>query len=143
MASDPENTNESPQPRKGLGPLWWLMLLLPAAWIYPRTPLADFIICPFRFFSGYSCPGCGMTRSMTSLAGGDLVASVAFHPGGILLVTAMSIFAGVRLADRLKGRPVLVGLRRRWARIETAIYGLLLLSLLGFWIWRLVGELQG
>ncbi len=143
MASDQDSSREVTESRKGLGPLWWLMLLLPAAWIYPRTPLADIIFCPFRFFSGYSCPGCGMTRSVTSLAGGDLLASIAFHPGGILLVTAMALFAAIRLADRLKGRPVLVGLRRWWAGVETPIYAFLMAALIGFWIWRLVGEFQG
>lgn len=52
--------------------------------------LASGIGCPFRFFLGVSCPGCGMTRACLALVGAgrapaqsllsNLRAAMAYHP---------------------------------------------------------------
>ena len=36
--------------------------------------------CPIKFFTGISCPGCGMTRAYAALLKGDLTAAFGFHP---------------------------------------------------------------
>lgn len=36
--------------------------------------------CPFRFFTGVCCPGCGMTRAYLALLSGDVPAAFAYHP---------------------------------------------------------------
>jgi hypothetical protein len=41
-------------------------------------------ICLFNLVSGLPCPGCGLTRSMASLAHGDPGAALRFHPAGLL-----------------------------------------------------------
>ena len=45
--------------------------------------------CPFRFFMGISCPGCGMTRSLNSLMTLDFHSAFYFHP----MVYIMPVFA--------------------------------------------------
>lgn len=36
--------------------------------------------CPFRYFFGIACPGCGMTRALLSALRLDLAAAFAYHP---------------------------------------------------------------
>ncbi len=36
--------------------------------------------CPIRFFTGISCPGCGMTRAYFSLLRLDFIAAFRYHP---------------------------------------------------------------
>ena len=42
------------------------------------------ITCPIRFFTGISCPGCGMTRAWLSLLRGDYHQAFDYHPLFIL-----------------------------------------------------------
>lgn len=57
--------------------------------------------CPFRFFFGVSCPGCGMTRALISLFKFDLVSAFYFHP----LVFIMPFISAYIIARVLKKRP--------------------------------------
>lgn len=41
--------------------------------------------CSMQRMAGIDCPGCGLTRSFISLAHGQLSASLAFNPAGILI----------------------------------------------------------
>lgn len=50
-------------------------------------------MCGSRALFGIDCPGCGLTRSFVSLAGGDLRSSLAFHRLGWLL--ALSVVAQI------------------------------------------------
>ena len=89
-------------------------------------PLSDLgrTFCPFAVLTGSACPGCGLTRSIASLARGDLSGSVAMHPFGILLAFQAVVFialeiAGIRFSDRKWKIPVvlavnLVGLFAVW-----------------------------
>lgn len=44
--------------------------------------LDEFIICPFRYFTGLLCPGCGMTRSFLSIGYDGITQAVSFNPIG-------------------------------------------------------------
>lgn len=46
-------------------------------------------MCGSRALFGIECPGCGLTRSFVSLAGGDLRESLSFHPLGWLLALSV------------------------------------------------------
>jgi Protein of unknown function (DUF2752) len=71
------------------------------------------VLCPFRLLTGLPCPGCGMTRSLVSLAHGDLIGSLFFHPLGpaLAIVVTLAIVGRLDVADR---RALLVG--RTFAR---------------------------
>lgn len=43
-------------------------------------------ICMFHGLTGLPCPGCGLTRSVTAAAHGDLASSLAHHRLGLLLL---------------------------------------------------------
>jgi hypothetical protein len=82
-----------------------------AAWLVrlPHVPT-----CLFLFVTGHPCPGCGMTRSVVSLAHGDLVESLRMHPLGIALVgAAVASIAGTLVGLRRGEDPVMRFLDRR------------------------------
>ena len=62
---------------------------VPAAFLWPGVQAATGaqMLCPLRTLTGIPCPLCGMTRAATSLAAGDLGASLAYNP--FLLVVAV------------------------------------------------------
>ncbi len=57
-----------------------------AAAIWPVLPLHPPLACPLRSITGIPCPLCGMTRACIAAVHGHLGASLAFNPGGILVV---------------------------------------------------------
>ncbi len=120
-----------------LRPLWVLLALLLAALVYPLTPLSEWILCPFRWLTELRCPGCGMTRSVTSFVRGDWAASWGFHPAGPMLLLAMGIIGGLRISDYVAERKVLAGLRERCKSAVTPVSLVLIVLLVIFWVYRL------
>jgi len=65
--------------------------------------------CGMQRSIGLDCPGCGLTRSFVALAHGDLVASIAFNPGGIFVFAFVLFQIPYRIAQlwRIRnGQPV-------------------------------------
>lgn len=57
--------------------------------------------CQFRAWTGVPCPTCGMTRLAEALAGGDVLAAVAWNPlvfAGLTGVGLWAVASTVRLA---------------------------------------------
>lgn len=44
------------------------------------------IPCPFKYFTGIDCPGCGFQRSVVALIQGNLYKSIALYPATIPLI---------------------------------------------------------
>lgn len=42
------------------------------------------VVCLFNKFTGWDCPGCGLTRAVVSFFAGDWILSFYFHPLGPL-----------------------------------------------------------
>ena len=66
-----------------------LVLVLCTSFVYESTPLNDQVLCVFRRFTGWSCPGCGLTRSFCAMARGEFIAASSFHLAGPMLFGAM------------------------------------------------------
>jgi|MudIll2142460700_1097286.scaffolds.fasta_scaffold152900_3 hypothetical protein len=68
-------------------------------------PLGAFLPpCTFRALTGFSCPACGSTRALASLAQGEVLASAAFNPlCSAVIAAAVSAFLvnGIMLFLRL------------------------------------------
>lgn len=128
---------------RSLAPFWWFVLLVAAAWVFPQTPASNFILCPFRWLTDLICPGCGMTRAVTTLVRGDLAASINFHPGGLLLVASLMWVGGLRIADRLVGREVLSGARASFRSVATPFWVVVLVALMILWVVRLYFHIGG
>ena len=67
--------------------------------VNPNNPDNLLPKCPFKWLTGYNCPGCGATRMVHALLHGDVV--VAFHYNAVLLAL---------------GVPLAVWLFSRWTR---------------------------
>ena len=67
------------------------------------TSIAVFYLncgCPIRFFTGVSCPGCGMTRALTALLRLDLSLAFEMHPLVFLLPIAAVVYFIRRLIPK-------------------------------------------
>lgn len=75
-------------------------------------------LCPFRICTGQACPGCGLSRSLLSLAKGDFALSWKYHPllipvlVQVLVVGSMRHFA--RQDQRRGDQGQYRGLRTAW-----------------------------
>ncbi|BFM39148.1 DUF2752 domain-containing protein [Synechocystis sp. LKSZ1] len=49
------------------------------------TPYSSPLFCPFKALTGIPCPSCGLTRSFTALALGDLPSALSYHLFGPFL----------------------------------------------------------
>ena len=79
---------------------YWLTILAITALYTLISALT--IGCPFRFFFGISCPGCGMSRSLFSLLKGDIHMAFFYHPLFFLVpVLFYSIYRYEEKNDRI------------------------------------------
>lgn len=86
---------------------YFYQLLIPGlfaffAWFNPQGGILgseslariSFWHCPFLEWTGWACPGCGLTRSMISFFSRDLEACFYFHPlGPVLGIVAVILWA--------------------------------------------------
>ena len=69
--------------------------MLTLAAVYPALPVHPALACPLRATTGVPCPFCGMTRAVVAAVHGHVGASLAFNPGGFV-VLALALVAVVR-----------------------------------------------
>lgn len=95
------------------------MLAIAAAW--PILPVHPEVACPLRALTGVPCPLCGMTRAIVAAAHGHAGESLAFNPGGVILLV-LAVVAIVRPA---------------WlARLQLPTWSLL--AIVGaLWVWNI------
>jgi hypothetical protein len=55
---------------------------------YRLGALPDVVLCPLRRVTGVPCPFCGATRSVGAAVQGDLGASLALNPVGLVIIAA-------------------------------------------------------
>lgn len=126
---------------------WWLaaafVAFVVALWLWPHLPASDWTLCPFRALTGYSCPGCGMTRASILVAHGDLAHAVEYHPFAPALFAGFFLVAAHRLAQNLVGRRVVVGPAGWWGRTTNPVLLGSLAFLVVFGLVRLGLELAG
>jgi hypothetical protein len=104
-------------------------------------------VCWLHRLTGLPCPGCGLTRAILSLAGGDLSGALRLHPFSLAVLpyatlTVTSLAWPRRL--RLGVRASLEQRRETFGRLYGAVvgafvgYGLLRTAAvaLGVWTWR-------
>jgi len=90
--------------------------------------------CHFLAWTGFPCPGCGITTSVSLAAHGRFAESFANQPFGTLvavLVPILAIFALVQHARRRDLGQLLHASRPLWWMIALAVIGL------GSWAWKI------
>lgn len=107
-----------------------LSLVLPPGGMGPT-------LCWFQAQSHLPCPGCGMTRSLVSLAHLDLGASWAYHPFG-LVAAAIFVFSLVTLLLGRRGRAWLQDRFERHGRMAHVLYRGFVAAFLTYGLVRLV-----
>lgn len=91
--------------------------------------------CGMMAWTGWPCPGCGVTTSLSWVAHGEFARAFVVHPFGALL--AAGILAGFAwsLLVTLRGGDAWASLRSRWRPwMAWALAG----ALFGGWIWKLI-----
>ena len=81
--------------------------------------------CPFHELTGYSCLTCGMTRSFVAMGDGDVPGAFRYHPGGPLLLGAISLWSLKLLAEAILGRRLMIVTRRSVRRATLLAAGFL------------------
>lgn len=85
--------------------------------------------CPFNFFTGLSCPGCGSQRALHAVLHGDFAG--AFHANAFLMVMIPFIALVAYAEITKKKHPRLYGVVSSWPVILT-----LLVLMVGWTIYR-------
>jgi len=92
--------------------------------------------CPLHMLFGIPCPGCGLTRSVSSALHFEFIKSLQYHPLGIpALLAALAL-----IMFRLPGHPIQLtqqGAKYRWT-VPTVVA-----LFLAVWLMRLCVSLLG
>ena len=145
MAARANRKPDSPRLRGLLvaGPCW--ALLVAALWLTPARgghgthEQLGVPPCSFLSRTGWPCPSCGMTTSISAMAHGQLARAWTAQPFGVMLFAAIIVGAGFGTFELATNRPALESLR------PGAWWGYLLLAgMLTGWGWKcLAGYLSG
>ena len=75
----------------------WLLIIAGAAYLFFFEPGKSgfFPGCPFRFLTGFTCPGCGTTHALHQILHGDFYAAFTLNPL-LLLAIPLLLFALLR-----------------------------------------------
>jgi len=110
----------------------WSLLIAGAAYLFFFEPGKSgfFPACPFRFLTGFTCPGCGTTRALHQILHGNFVTAFTLNPL-LLLAIPFILFALLRYSVIvMRG-----GVPRPNALPAPYIYAIFFV-ILSFWIFR-------
>jgi hypothetical protein len=110
----------------------WFSLGLGALYLYLFEPgrTGFFPGCPFRYFTGFTCPGCGTTRALHQLVHGHLEAAFFLNP---LLILALPFMFAAFLRHTFC---VFTGRIPQPNALPAAYIYTLFFVVLSFWIFR-------
>lgn len=98
--------------------------------------LQTFPLCTFYQITGRYCPGCGMTRALFSLAHGNWVISLRYHPVVLCAFLFYFIFMLFVILKKRSGRRIRISTKPEYFCYVCIAVILLqwVLKLLGFWV---------
>jgi hypothetical protein len=80
-------------------------------WYFDPTTAGFFPYCPLLRFTGFACPGCGLTRGFHALLHGDVMTALDFNALIPLFVFILGYLVASLLSLAIRGRAI-VGLER-------------------------------
>ena len=110
----------------------WSLIIAGAAYLFFFEPgkTGFFPACPFRLLTGFTCPGCGVTRALHQILHGHFYTAFTLNPLFLLAVPFL-LFALLRYsAIVMRG-----GVPRPNALPAPYIYAIFF-AILSFWIFR-------
>jgi hypothetical protein len=114
--------------------LVWLLL--------PEDGVAGLNLCWFHAWMGLPCPGCGLTRSGSSLIHGNIAQAIRYHPFGLIVtpfLLGMGLIGLLPGGARMKARAGMVS----HADLFERMFVIVLFLLVAFGLVRLVGAYEG
>jgi hypothetical protein len=93
-------------------------------------------VCPFYAFTNLPCPGCGMTRAVSSLIHLDLLSAISMHPFSPLIVFGWFVWGVIALLPSKKH--LIVIKKIEIIEHETGIAYLFLVLFIAFGLARLL-----
>ena len=110
----------------------WLLIIAGAAYLFFFEPgkTGFFPGCPFRFLTGFNCPGCGTTRALHQILHGHIYTAFTLNPL-LLLSIPFLLFALLRYSVIV----IRGGIPRGNALPAPYIYAIFFV-ILSFWIFR-------
>lgn len=110
----------------------FLSAILTAGWWLPVGALPSWTGCLLKRFSGWDCPGCGLTRSFMALPKGHIGEAFHFNWAGPILYGVFFVAWLVQLLPvNNAGR---IRLSALWARVRAPLSLLIILLLIGHWL---------
>ena len=96
-------------------------------------------VCVIKHVTGYPCPGCGTTRSLTAFFSADISKAMYFNPLGIVFGLVILIFPPWILYDLIqKKQSFMTAYHRLESKLKKPILILFILVLMILnWIWNL------
>jgi len=91
--------------------------------------------CPFLVLTGLQCPGCGSQRAIHHLLNFELIAAVKAN--ALVVLFLPYILLGVVFRNIKHYSPRLLRMRKMLFGFRAII--IVLITVLGFWAWRLLG----
>lgn len=86
-------------------------------------------LCSVKRLFSLPCPGCGLTRSVSSMLHGDFLKSWSYHPLGIFFVATALLFVFNLVMPRRSAAAV-----RRFFKKHNDLLGILLITFVSFFI---------
>lgn len=117
-----------------------MIVYLVSSHLWPSTAV---IGCPFRWATGYSCFGCGMTRATAHALFGDFGASVRYHPFGLVFLAGFAATASHHAVQNLAGRELDYAALRLWRRFDGPLWAAAALFIGVFGVIRFGLEMAG
>ncbi len=114
-----------------------LALLLVSYFINPNNNKLN--ECGFKELTGYSCPSCGLTRSLYSTSHFHFGDAFAFHLLGPVIYLLLILLAIKFGHEAITGKGVNFSLSSFWLKISViGFFGIWFL----YWITRVIGEMN-
>ena len=76
-------------------------------WYFDPAKAGFFPYCPLLRFTGFACPGCGLTRGFHALLHGDVVTALDFNALIPLFVLILGYVVASLLSLAIRGRAIL------------------------------------
>ena len=77
--------------------------------VFEPTTSAFFPACPLLTYTGYACPGCGLTRGFHALFHGDVLAALDYNALIPVWICIFSYLIAAALAFGFRGRVLSIG----------------------------------
>ncbi len=96
--------------------------------------------CMFRSITGVPCPSCGMTRSVTTIARGNIINAMWWNPLGLIMFVSMITFPLWIISDLvLRKNSFFLFYKKVETFFQNKIVAIIsIAAVLMLWIWNLI-----